>query len=219
MSECLKRTSFFALSPVRGLVDPLGIQNGRKASMPWSESCQPDATKPEQTAESTSWPAKTAGETRSPECRRKAARSLHFFPPNWEVGNGGDAARNDRGLRPGGFERAVCLGSRRHPECRESANHKITSEGPYTGRCSRQDLQSGKRNLLAECRNALQPMPPPRVSFFRRPRRLGFSLTAPATLICQAKARPTRQPERAPTTEGFGRELGRTDLVRHLLTY
>ena len=39
-------------------------------------------------------------------------------------------------------------------------------EGPYTGRCSRQDLQSGKRALLADAANALQPMPPPRVSFF-----------------------------------------------------
>jgi hypothetical protein len=42
----------------------------------------------------------------------------------------------------------------------------ISKEGPYTGRCSRQDLQSGKRALLADAANALQPMPPPRVSFF-----------------------------------------------------
>jgi hypothetical protein len=41
---------------------------------------------------------------------------------------------------------------------------EILTKGPYTGRCSRQDLQSGKRALLADAANALQPMPPPRVS-------------------------------------------------------
>src|SRR5690348_8694625 len=64
-----------------------------------------------------------------------------FIAHQCTAGSGGESARRVRGRWPGVRTCCFCHA----PPCCADIITEIPIEGPYTGRCSRQDLHSGKR--------------------------------------------------------------------------
>jgi hypothetical protein len=83
----------------------------------------------------------------------------------------------------------------------------VFKQGPYTGRRSRQDLHSGKRDFSAEAATLCKPMPSPRVSF--QPRRaIGPSESATLAAAQQASLHHT-----SAASEMAGRDKSRPAIV------